>query len=305
MLGKKWLLIILPAAVLLAGSPAAHSSDPPRQRADLRQSILALDSAWNRARDDLARKRQEGSLGAAGRSDYARFITFLSDRILAYCREMIALDGPAAVAGLPCPDGGSMGGNADAPAAATSAEQVARLDRSLTESLGEFDEMLLREEQRIAARSPRQRETGEGGYNAGGHDGGRTGGGEGAGEMQAGGTQPGGQRESAGSASGSTEGGKGGAPDGGMAGTAGQTGTRPGQAGGSMTGRGASPPAGDAGAEGEQLESPGHEGAMPPIETGDDDIVARQLREAAEKETDPVLKKKLWEEYRRYKQGMR
>jgi hypothetical protein len=35
----------------------------------------------------------------------------------------------------------------------------------------------------------------------------------------------------------------------------------------------------------------------------DDDIVARQLREAAERETDPELKAKLWDEYRRYKQG--
>ena len=34
-----------------------------------------------------------------------------------------------------------------------------------------------------------------------------------------------------------------------------------------------------------------------------DDVVARQIREAAEKETDPVLKKKLWEEYRKYKGG--
>lgn len=33
----------------------------------------------------------------------------------------------------------------------------------------------------------------------------------------------------------------------------------------------------------------------------DDDIVARQLREAAEQETDPVLKRKLWDEYRNYK----
>jgi len=33
----------------------------------------------------------------------------------------------------------------------------------------------------------------------------------------------------------------------------------------------------------------------------DDDIVARQLREAAENETDPELKKKLWEEYYEYK----
>jgi len=33
----------------------------------------------------------------------------------------------------------------------------------------------------------------------------------------------------------------------------------------------------------------------------DDDIVARQLREAAEQETDPALREKLWEEYRAYK----
>lgn len=37
----------------------------------------------------------------------------------------------------------------------------------------------------------------------------------------------------------------------------------------------------------------------------DDDVVARQLREAAENETDPELRKKLWEEYRQYKRGSR
>ena len=35
----------------------------------------------------------------------------------------------------------------------------------------------------------------------------------------------------------------------------------------------------------------------------DDDIVARQLREAAEKETDPELKEKLWKEYEEYKEN--
>jgi hypothetical protein len=35
----------------------------------------------------------------------------------------------------------------------------------------------------------------------------------------------------------------------------------------------------------------------------DDDIIARQLREAAMQESDPELKEKLWEEYRRYKKG--
>ncbi|MEA1947451.1 MAG: hypothetical protein U9N83_09145 [Thermodesulfobacteriota bacterium] len=35
----------------------------------------------------------------------------------------------------------------------------------------------------------------------------------------------------------------------------------------------------------------------------DDDIVARQLREAAEGETDPELRKKLWKEYEQYKKN--
>jgi len=44
-------------------------------------------------------------------------------------------------------------------------------------------------------------------------------------------------------------------------------------------------------------------GEQPPESDQDDDIVARQLREAAEKETDPELKKKLWKEYEDYKKG--
>jgi hypothetical protein len=36
----------------------------------------------------------------------------------------------------------------------------------------------------------------------------------------------------------------------------------------------------------------------------DDDIVARQLREAAMEEDDPELREKLWDEYRSYKSGI-
>ena len=39
------------------------------------------------------------------------------------------------------------------------------------------------------------------------------------------------------------------------------------------------------------------------VDTEDDDIVARQLREAAENETDPELKEKLWKEYEEYKKS--
>lgn len=49
---------------------------------------------------------------------------------------------------------------------------------------------------------------------------------------------------------------------------------------------------------------PGNGGAPPGTPPpGDDDIVARQLREAAEREKDPVLREKLWREYRAYKEG--
>ena len=42
--------------------------------------------------------------------------------------------------------------------------------------------------------------------------------------------------------------------------------------------------------------------ALSPVGDGrDDDVVARQIREAAMKERDPAIREKLWEEYRRYK----
>jgi hypothetical protein len=43
-----------------------------------------------------------------------------------------------------------------------------------------------------------------------------------------------------------------------------------------------------------------------PLPSGeDDDIIARRLRKAAEAETDPELKEKLWKEYRDYKENTR
>jgi hypothetical protein len=36
----------------------------------------------------------------------------------------------------------------------------------------------------------------------------------------------------------------------------------------------------------------------------DDDVVARQIREAAVNEQDPVLREKLWQEYRNYKKSL-
>jgi hypothetical protein len=296
MSGKRYAAIILMMVLQLSGSSAPCASTPPQETAGLRQSVLALDSAWNRARNDLEHKKQANILGEAERSDYARFIVFLSDRILQYCREIVALEGPSAAADLPCPDDRTMGSGTDAVPSSTTAEQVARLDGTLSEALGEFDEMLLKEERRIAARSPRERETGDGHGGSRGYGGGsRPGPVGGTGGMEDG--DPGGGQAGSG---GQQEGGSSGA---GAPGDPGQTaGTDQGYAGGSRTGRDGSPTAGKAGTgDGQRDRGKG----VPTIESGYDDIVARQLREAAEKETDPELKAKLWEEYRKYKDGLR
>lgn len=53
--------------------------------------------------------------------------------------------------------------------------------------------------------------------------------------------------------------------------------------------------------------SPGNRAGPTPPDVGDgrdDDIVARQLREAAQRETDPELRERLWDEYREYKRSL-
>jgi hypothetical protein len=51
--------------------------------------------------------------------------------------------------------------------------------------------------------------------------------------------------------------------------------------------------------------SGGNGATMPKVVAGsDNDIVARRLRKAAEQETDPALRQKLWKEYADYRQGI-
>ena len=64
-------------------------------------------------------------------------------------------------------------------------------------------------------------------------------------------------------------------------------------------------PASDSGETSPKQQEPIKTPPLPP-DVGDgrgDDIVARQMREAAIKETDPELREKLWEEYRKYRDG--
>jgi len=102
-------------------------------------------------------------------------------------------------------------------------------------------------------------------------------------------------RTGGGSAAGS--GGSGGSPGSAPQSGAGSSANSTGQGGGDSSG--GTPAAGGSG---------GGSGAPVPSDVGDgndDDIVARQLREAAMKEEDPALREKLWQEYRDYKKGVR
>ncbi|MCK4507445.1 MAG: hypothetical protein KAU27_02820 [Desulfuromonadales bacterium] len=249
----------------------------------IRSSVFALDSARQTALHEL----EATALSAREVTDYRDFIIYLNTRIINYCQELAEQGDLAALEGLPCPSSLNSSSaetasafsegtvfyttGADAAEAQTQAEKSAELDGDFLSTLGEFDEMLLKEEDKLAARVPSQRESASAGSSGGsGSDG--NGGSDGEGG------------ESGSEAAGETaEQGEGDAVADGQEGT--ESGTRSGVG------------AGNADVDHSVYGAPG--GKLPPPE--DDDIVARQLREAAEKEPDPELKKKLWEEYWKYK----
>jgi len=250
-----------------------------QQLGSIRKSIAALDSARQTALQEL----EEATMPASEVSDYKDFVVYLNTRIVNYCMDLAELGGATALEGLPCPETPALyGASETSPSderifhttgsnfgeAKSQAEETAELEGAFLSSLGDFDDSLLKEEEKVAARVPSQRESGSSSASesigqAGGT--GETGSGEsGAREEQGEGTTEDQGRE-------------------GQAGTAQSSTSRSGSQG--------------SGVEQSTYGAPG--GNLPPPE--DDDIVARQLREAAEKEPDPELKKKLWEEYWKYK----
>jgi len=225
----------------------------------LRVDIEALRSAEH----DLRRHQERGNMGAAESRDYATYVDRLRQRVARDCMALAAAE-IAVPADLDCPrQPSSTAGPVaiDQQAEQTDAERAAALDAELNADLGEFDEKLLREQERVKAA---KQSTGGGGSQGGA---GSTTEGEGNGDL---------------ADSSDTRG----------AGESQQDGTL------------SVPPSSS-----DDANSPGQQAAVKdrPKEYADedDDVVARQLREAAEKETDPELKKKLWEEYRKYKKGTR
>jgi hypothetical protein len=240
----------------------------------LLDQLEADHSALSAAERDFRQRRDGGELSAAAAADYASYLETLRGRVAADCLALIDA-GVVLPAGSPCTEFSLTAVQPlplDQGVPLNSAGRTGKLDAELEAGLGEFDELLLREQERVRASAPRS-----------GRDGAAAGGDGGSGSGQAG---------SAG--------------DSGLAGAAGSAATgsagSEAQQGQDAAGR---PPGAGAGGEGAVRRS-GAQGQPPGIPDGsDDDVVARQLREAAEQEADPELQKKLWEEYRRYKQGIR
>jgi hypothetical protein len=230
------------------------------------------------AQRDYQWLQERGVLGAAEAADYADYLTRLGERVSEDCLMLARVD-IQLLDGLPCPSNRSSvvkPAPIDQRSEQTGAERTATMDAELNAGLGEFDEMLLREQERVKAATS----TSHTGGASGDADSGR-----GAGQ---------------GDAAASAEGGRTG--DAGESGDATASGEQ--SVGGEQrvgSGVGGQPPSGAAGGGG--TRSGGRPADIP--DGSDDDLVARQMREAAEKETDPELKKKLWEEYRKYKQGSR
>jgi len=259
------------------------------------ERILADHAALQSAETDYQKRQSQGQLSAAEQADYEAWVGRLRDQFYLDCLQLARTDFIVLPPDVPCPSQVPV-----VPAAAaidqkterTPGEQAVVLDKELDAALGEFDEMLLREQERVkAATPPTETAMSGGGGQTGGADGGAEGtGAEGAGMAQAG----------AGPARWESETGEDGT--GKVAGGQGKEGTQTGPAGSGAGGEGATVGQGSVGGKQKTVA----QGQPPDIPDGsDDDVVARQLREAAEKETDPELRKKLWEEYRKYKAGTR
>ncbi len=243
---------------------------------------LRLDyAALRAAEDDYRAQREFGGLSGTEAEEYAAYVARLQRRVFEGCQAVLST-GSNVPEDLPCPRSlppETRPADIALEAERTPEEQVAALDEMLVAGLGEYDERLLREQERIKAATPNSNSgSGNGTGNGMGGEGGDGNGSDGEGD-----SQDGAEGDAANQ----------GRNSGGTAGENSETGTMGGQSqGGAVDSSKGSRDSGD------DSDRPADIG-----DGSDDDVVARQLREAAEKETDPELKAKLWEEYRRYKRG--
>ncbi len=281
-------------------SPGELSHDP------IIREIIALDHEKKK----MASQPGQGKDDLSGND--ARYLRYLDSRIRELCARAVSEHGKAFIASLPCPSPDSMLPGYETPVLPSTSQRIRSADRELVESLGKFDEFLEGEQKKAAADRPRDTEAayaGGGGASGGAGPGGggqyQNGSGAGSGT---GGQQGGEEAVQTASGTGGEQGQQGAAGSEGAQ----NPGRRVAQDGSERKGAGSGDGrygthqagAGQRGVSGQGSRGAPDQGAAKSIYE-DDDIVARQLREAAEREKDPELKKKLWEEYWKYKEENR
>ena len=252
-----FLLFILFCALAAQGVAAQSETDPLDQ---LRADYAALHDA----RTEFEEMEKTCDTSSEEQADFAAWINQLSEQFAETCRSVSSYSNESIPADIPCGEfkaalPGSEG--IDVQYERTDGEKTAAMVGQFENSLGEFDEKLLREQDRVKSQKPLSSSANSaGGGAAGGSNG------EAGGES----TQDSADGEEA--------------DEGQQSDQQGSDQTATGERGNSSSGKQSTAPPGTP-------------------DGSDDDVIARQLREAAEKEPDPELKKKLWEEYKRYKKG--
>ena len=261
----KYLILLLPTLIFAQGCAAL----PETQALQLLREDY---SSLNQVKTEFDQALKGGGLSAREKADFKIWIKQLEDRVAEDCLAISSKTPVSLPVDPPCEKilaSYSVPADIDIKGESTGQEKTDRMIEQLNGSLGEFDERLLREQDRVKSKRPAAE-------SAGGAAGGAAG-------------------DSAGGGSDGDETEEGNAAD-----DSGQK-----KQGDKQAEQDRRPAGGASGTP--SKSSSGHKSTAPKdIPDGrNDDVVARQLREAAEKEADPELKKKLWDEYRRYKSGSR
>ncbi|MFO1490831.1 MAG: hypothetical protein U1F77_12470 [Kiritimatiellia bacterium] len=330
-------LLMFIAAVILAVTPVFYprAATVEEELARARENVRIAEATVAKIESDL--KKMEANPASdpeavAARKVYLEKVRKLRDehrKILARMEQMateagVVLDAPKTLATNAVED---VNITLKDP---VTLDEVELMEQELNRALGEYDGILRKSQAELAGKMQELRANsssalnemaqeaaaaagksgGSGGSGGAGSSGAQAGTSGGAGESAGGGGKgaetAGGEKTGGGA--GQPGGENGGKPGGGSE-TAGQPGGQPGGGEeGATAGAGGETKGGEPGGANTRPGStaPSNTGAQKPTArpgAEDDDIVARQLREAAEQEKDPVLKEKLWKEYDAYKKG--
>jgi hypothetical protein len=288
------LSVIMLPLLGLGAAAVAPAADVATELSAARQAVNAALAAEARAKSEYQRLRQKGTLSPAELDDYRTFLTRLDRMVRVNCQAVSRLK---ANTGDTSPEPNCERGAVTEqlplsfPNEQTEGERMATLERRLGSSLSEFDEMLLREMEQLARTQSGPPDAGTGSGSGTGEQPGSMDAGDG---QSARGEAPGDKTSTA------KDGGTSTATDSSAKTKADKSSDR--ITTGAVREAGQTAKADQAGARKDAKRTGAVDRDDVP-DAGDDDVVARQLREAAENETDPELREKLWQEYKRYKSG--